>query len=65
MISSLHFDPQAYPERVLRLVMKKAQEWSCPPGEALARLLDKLADKEGVPPSKKLTTPPANEGREA
>lgn len=47
--TTLQFDPKAYPERILRLIMRKAEEWACPPSEALSRLLDKLADEVGVP----------------
>lgn len=47
--TTLQFDPKAYPERILRLILRKAEEWSCPPSEALSRLLDKLADDAGVP----------------
>jgi hypothetical protein len=50
MTQTLIFDPQAYPERILRLVLKKANEWSCPPAEALTRLLDSLADQHAVAP---------------
>ena len=49
LTTTLQFDPKAYPERILRLIMRKAEEWSCPPSEALARLLDTLADEAGVP----------------
>ena len=43
------FDPKAYSERTLRLILKKAEEWNCAPGDAMARLLDQLADQNGVP----------------
>lgn len=43
------FDPKAYSERTLRLILKKAEEWSCTPGAALSRLLDQLADQNAVP----------------
>lgn len=52
MTPNLIFDPQAYPERILRLILKKAQEWSCPPGEALSRMLDGLADQHAIAPSR-------------
>jgi hypothetical protein len=49
MTVTLTFDPQAFDERTLRLIMKKAEEWECRPGEALARLLDQAADEANVP----------------
>jgi hypothetical protein len=49
MQTILKFDPTQYPERVLRLIMKKAEEWKCTPSEALSKLFDKLADDSGIP----------------
>lgn len=52
MQTILKFDPTQYPERVLRLIMKKAEEWKCTPSEAIAKLFDKLADDCGIPVKK-------------
>lgn len=49
MTAIIIFDPKAYSERTLRLILKKAEEWSCTPGAALSRLLDQLADENAVP----------------
>ena len=43
MEATLEFDPAAYSERSLRLILARAQEWQCPPAEAVGRLLDELA----------------------
>lgn len=40
------FDPDRYSQRVLALILDKAEEWKCSPLEAEARLLDELAAKE-------------------
>lgn len=47
MTASLQFDPTQYTERSLQLILAKAQEWSCTPAEAVARLLDILAARRG------------------
>ena len=39
------FDPERYSQRVLALILDKAEEWKCSPLEAEARLLDELAAK--------------------
>lgn len=39
------FDPDRYSQRVLALILDKAEEWKCSPLEAEARLLDQLAAK--------------------
>jgi hypothetical protein len=54
MNATLEFDPNAYSERSLKLILLKAQEWKCTPAEAVARLLDVLA-----------TTPPPHPARKA
>lgn len=45
MTATLTFDPDAYTERSLKLIMRKAQEWGCTPAEAVARLLDEVAKR--------------------
>lgn len=45
MATTLEFDAAAYSERALRLIMARAQAWQCTPGEAVARLLDQLAQR--------------------
>jgi hypothetical protein len=45
MEATLEFTPTAYSERTLRLILSRAQEWQCPPAEAVMRLLDELAAK--------------------
>jgi len=37
------FDPDRYSQRVLALILNKAEEWGCSPLEAEMRLLDELA----------------------
>lgn len=39
------FDPERYSQRVLALILDKAEEWKCSPLQAEARLLDALAEK--------------------
>ena len=46
MEATLEFNPAAYSERSLRLILARAQEWQCPPAEAVGRLLDELAAKQ-------------------
>jgi hypothetical protein len=50
MDAKLHFDPKAYTEPTLRLILKKASDWECTPAEAVRRLLDDLAVKAGYKP---------------
>lgn len=45
MKATLEFNPAGYSERSLRLILAKAQEWQCPPAEAVTRLMDQLAAK--------------------
>ena len=52
MDTIIKFKPTDYPERILRLIMGKAEEWKCSPSEALSRLFDKLADESGIPQRK-------------
>jgi len=40
------FQPGRYSQRVLAMILDKAEEWKCSPLEAEARLLDGLADKQ-------------------
>jgi len=47
MEATLEFDPAAYSERSLRLILAKAQEWKVTPAEAVSRLLDELAKRRG------------------
>jgi hypothetical protein len=46
MTASINYDPREYSEKVNHLIMAKAEEWQVPPSEALARLLDELAERE-------------------
>lgn len=45
MEATLKFNPADYSERSLRLILARAQEWQCPPAEAVGRLLDELAKR--------------------
>ena len=45
MNAILEYDPTQYTEKVNLLIMLKAEQWHCRPSEALARLLDELADE--------------------
>lgn len=45
MQATLEFNPDAYSERSLRLILAKAQEWQCTPAEAVSKLLDELAKR--------------------
>jgi hypothetical protein len=45
MSVALEIDPGKFSQRSLRLILSKAQEWECLPGEAIARLLDRLAER--------------------
>lgn len=45
MNATLEFDPAAYSENSLRLILAKAQEWQCTPAEAVSRLMDELAKR--------------------
>jgi hypothetical protein len=49
MTTHIEFDPTKYPQRILILIMRKAEEWKCHPSEALAKLFDSLADEAGIP----------------
>ena len=57
MTPAIEFNPAAYSEPALRLIMVRAQEWQCTPAEAVARLLDRLADKGGFKPKAPLSPP--------
>lgn len=46
MKTKLEYNPTDYPERVNLLIMLKAEQWGCKPSEALARLLDELAEEK-------------------
>ena len=45
METTLIYNPEHYPSKINNLIMRKAEEWQVPPSEALARLLDLLADE--------------------
>lgn len=45
MTATIQFDPDAFTERALKLILRKAQEWSCTPAEALSRILDEQAER--------------------
>lgn len=42
------FDPERYSQRVLAMILDKAEEWKCSPLEAEARLLDQLAESQNA-----------------
>lgn len=42
----IDYDPTQYSRQVNELIMMKAEQWQCPPSEALMRILDELAAKE-------------------
>lgn len=46
---TLEFDPTKYSESVLRLILARAEQWKCSPGEAVARVLEQAAAKSGFP----------------
>ncbi len=46
MKTTLEFDPKKYSARTLMLILAKVQEWGCSPAEAVARLLDELAEQK-------------------
>ena len=46
METVITYNPENYPAKINNLIMRKAEEWQVPPSEALARLLDELADKD-------------------
>lgn len=46
MKTLIEYDPTQYPEKVNLLIMLKAEQLKCPPSEALARLLEELADEK-------------------
>lgn len=45
MIASIEFNPDAFTETALKFILRKAQEWSCTPAEAVSRILDEAATK--------------------
>lgn len=45
METVITYNPENYPAKINNYILRKAQEWQVPPGEALARLLDQLADE--------------------
>lgn len=49
MSANIHFESENYSEQALRLILAKAQEWNCTPSEAVARLLDQLANRRSHP----------------
>lgn len=48
MTATLEFHPEAFSEAALRYILRKAQEWSCTPAEALARILDEQAERSAT-----------------
>ena len=46
MDANLIFDSTRFSERTLLLILKKAEEWKITPAEAVAKLLDVLAEKD-------------------
>jgi hypothetical protein len=52
MTPKLEYDPTQYTAKVNQLIMLKAEQWQCPPGQALMRLLDEVAKKELKPTTK-------------
>jgi len=42
MTPTIEFDPAAFSERSLRLILAKAHEWGCEPAEAVSRLIDAI-----------------------
>lgn len=46
METVITYNPENYSGKINNLIMRKAEEWQVPPSEALARLLDELAEKE-------------------
>ena len=47
MTTTLEFNPDKYPEAVLRLLLAAAERWKCTPSEAEVRILEQRARKEG------------------
>lgn len=45
MKTRIEYDPTLYPEKVNHLIMITAEREGCTPSEALALLLDRLADE--------------------
>ena len=46
MNAKIEYDPTQYSPAVNMLIMRRAEQWQVPPSEALARLLDELAERE-------------------
>lgn len=42
------FDPDRYTNRVLCLILEKAEQWKCSPLEAELKLLDQLAAEQST-----------------
>jgi arginyl-tRNA synthetase len=45
MKATLELDPSKYSDLAIKLILKKAREWGITPAEAVARLLDELAQR--------------------
>lgn len=45
MEAEITYNPENYPSKINNFIMLKAEQWKCSPGEALARLLDQLAEE--------------------
>ena len=46
MEATATFNPKDYSPRVLGMIMACAEKWNCKPSEALARILDQLAEEK-------------------
>ena len=56
---TIEFDLDEMTERGRKLLLMKANEWSCPPAEALSRILEAAAKRA------KITAPPTTDHKEA
>lgn len=45
-MNNLEFDSNDWPEKVVRMILWKSNEWDCSPNDALRRVLEEKADKE-------------------
>lgn len=54
-MSAVEFNPEKYPEHILRLVLASAEKWHCSPGEALGRILSTVAKRHGFTPPSQTT----------
>jgi hypothetical protein len=56
---TIEFDLDEMTERGRKLLLMKSNEWSCPPAEALSRILEAAAKRA------KITVPPTTDHKEA